>query len=100
MSTLETAITFSLILILLTIMITGPEAIALDSFDCAKAGGDELFYMEKDEEIFKKNPVNGNDCYDVSPEKLCTFLTGVSDNFRLIYGTVHNFPGEASDEEE
>ena len=100
MSTLETAITFSLILILLTFMITGPEAVALDSFDCAKAGGNELFFMERDEEILKKNLVDGTDCYDASPEKLCTFLTGVSDNFRLVYGTVYSFSGEAPDEEE
>ena len=50
MSTLESAICISLILVLLTFMITGPECIALDSFECAKDGGNELFYMEQDRE--------------------------------------------------
>ena len=76
MSSLESAICFSLILVLLAFMITGPEAIALDSFQCAKDGGNELFYMERDRD---------------------------SDNFRLIYGSVFDLSNtsagkEASDE--
>ena len=101
MSTLESAICISLILVLLTFMITGPEAIALDSFECAKNGGNELFYMEQDREVLYKNSVSGAVCYDTSPEKLCTYLTGISDNFRLIYGSVFGLSQvekEASDE--
>ena len=45
MLTLEAALTFSLILVMLAFMITGPESIALDSFQCAKDGGNELFFM-------------------------------------------------------
>ena len=74
MSSLESAICFSLILVLLAFMITGPEAIALDSFQCAKDGGNELFYMERDRDVLSRNSVRGVDCYDSSPEKLCTFL--------------------------
>ena len=55
MSTLESAIVFSLILVMLSFMIAGPEAIILDSFDCAKDGGNELFYMEQDKEVMEKN---------------------------------------------
>ena len=62
MSTLEAAITFSLILIVLSFMITGPEAIALDSYESAKAGGNELFYMEQDREVLYKNTVDGALC--------------------------------------
>ena len=103
MSSLESAICFSLILVLLAFMITGPEAIALDSFQCAKDGGNELFYMERDRDVLSRNSVRGVDCYDSSPEKLCTFLTGISDNFRLIYGSVFDLSNtsagtEASDE--
>ena len=94
MSTLESAIAFSLIIILLCFMITGPETIALDSFDMAKDGGIELFYMESDREVAYKNQVHGVTCYDTSPEKLCTFLTGISDNFRLIYGSVFELAEE------
>ena len=87
MSTIESAVAFSLILILLAFMITGPEAIALDSFEQAKAGGNELFYMERDKDLLSRNYVDGTVCYDTSPEKFCTYLTGISDNFRLIYGS-------------
>ena len=60
--------------------------------------------MEKDRDVLYKNNVRGVDCYDASPEKLCTFLTGISDNFRLFYGTTFDLanakPGkEAPDEE-
>lgn len=99
MSTLEAALTFSLILIVLAFMITGPEAIALDSFECAKAGGNELFYMERDREIAYKNTVKDAVCYDTSPERFCTFLSGMSDNFRLIYGSVIDLAKEEADGE-
>ena len=99
MSTLETAISFSLILLLLTFLITGPEAIALDSFECAKDGGNELFYMEQDREVMYGNTVHGVTCYDTSAERLCTFLTGISDNFRLIYGSVFDLSKGAENEE-
>ena len=99
MSTLESAIVISLILAMLTFMITGPESVALDSFDLAKDGGNELFFMNQDEEIAGQNYVGGTYCYDTSPERLCTFLSGVSDNFRLVYGSVYVLSGEASNEE-
>ena len=94
MSTLETAIVFSLILIMLTFMITGPEAIALDSFECARDGGNELFFLERDREVAERNYVGGVVCYDASPERLCTYLTGISDNFRLLYGAVFDLSQE------
>ncbi len=100
MSTLETAICFTLILVLLTFMITGPEAIALDSFECAKDGGNELFYMEQDKNVMYRNIVHGANCYDTSPERLCTYLTGISENFRLIYGSVLDLSKEAGNEED
>ena len=99
MSTIESAIAFSLVLIMLAFMITAPEALALDSFERAKDGGNELFFMERDEDIADKVIVGGVDCYDTSPEKLCTYLSGISDNFRLIYGSVYELSQEATDEE-
>ena len=100
MSTLETAISFSLILLLLTFLITGPEAIALDSFECAKDGGNELFYMEQDRAVMYRNTVGGSVCYDTSAEKLCTYLTGLSDNFRLVYGSVFDLSKEAQNDKD
>ena len=100
MSTLETAICFSLILVLLTFLITGPEAIALDSFECAKDGGNELYFMEQDKTVMHSNTVHGVCCYDTSAEKLCTYLTGISDNFRLIYGSVYELSKEEGNEED
>lgn len=100
MSTLETAISFSLILLLLTFLITGPEAIALDSFGCAKDGGNELFYMEQDRAVMYRNTVGGSVCYDTSAEKLCTYLTGISDSFRLVYGSVFDLSKEAQNDKD
>ena len=99
MSTLEAAITFSLILVMLAFMVTGPEAIALDSFECAKDGGNELFFMESDKDVADKVIVGGVSCYDTSPEKLCTYLTGISDNFRLVYGAFYELSQEGTNEE-
>ena len=99
MSTLESAIVFTLILMMLSFMIAGPEAIILDSYDCAKDGGNELFYMEQDKEVLEKKYVHGVVCYDTSPEKMCTYLTGLSDNFRIIYGAFSDLAKEGADEE-
>lgn len=98
MSTLEAAIAFSLILVMLTFMVTAPERVALDSFKCAKAGGNELYYMESDRDVMDKYSVGGVYGYDTSPEKLCTYLSGVSDNFRLIYGAVFELGQEENNE--
>ena len=99
MSTLESAVAFSLILILLAFMITGPEAVALESYGQAKAGGNELFFMEMDKDLACRNYVDGSVCYDTSPERLCTFLTGISDNFRIVYGAIYDLSQEESNEE-
>lgn len=99
MSTLESAISFSLILVMLAFLITFPEAVALESFSKAKEGGRELYYMERDKEIAYKNPIGDVVCYDTAPEKLCTYLSGISDNFRIIYGSVFELSKETAHEE-
>ena len=99
MSTLESVITMTLILFMLAFLITGPEAVAMDSFDCARHVGIELFDMEKDRAILYSNDVAGATCYDTSPERFNTFLSGLSDNFRLIYGSLYDLAKEAADEE-
>lgn len=100
MSTLESAIAFSLIILLLVFMITGPESLALESFNRAKDGGTELYYMERDDEVMDKHYVHAVTCYDTSPERFCTFLTGLSDNFKLIYGSMYDLTKEAAEDED
>ncbi|MBR6986870.1 MAG: hypothetical protein IKH82_02225 [Clostridiales bacterium] len=100
MSTLESAIAFSLIILLLVFMITGPESLALESFECTKDGGNELYYMERNDEVISKHFVHDVTCYDTSPERFCTFLTGLSDNFKLIYGSMYDLTKEATDDED
>ena len=100
MSTLESALAFSLIIIVLVFMITAPESIALESFDRAKDGGNELYFMERDQEVMSKHYVHSVACYDTSPERFCTFLTGLSDNFRLLYGSMYDLTKEAAEDED
>ena len=52
---------------------------------------------EQDRELIYKNTVKGAVCYDTSPEKFCTYLSGISDNFRLIYGSVFGLSQEAKE---
>ena len=50
--------------------------------------------MERDREVAERNYIGGVVCYDASPERLCTYLTGISDNFRLLYGAVFDLSQE------
>lgn len=100
MSTLESALAFSLIIIVLVFILTAPESVAMDSFDLAKDGGTELFYMEKNSEVMDKHYVSGVACYDTSPERFCTFLTGLSDNYKLIYGSMYDLTQEATEDDD
>jgi hypothetical protein len=86
MSTLETAIVFSIILTLLTFFVTAPESTAIEAFNDCKYGFEECEFQNKDSKLLSEKKIGFAVSYDASPEKLCTYLTGLSDNFRLIYG--------------
>ena len=86
MSTLESAIVFTLILSLLTFMVTAPESIAIEAFDDCKYGFEECTFQNSDKKLLNDKKIGNVVSYDASPERLCTYLTGLSDNFRLVYG--------------
>lgn len=86
MSTLESAVVFSLILTLLTFMVTAPESTAIGAFDDCRYGFEECGFQNRDGKLLNEKKIGNTVSYDASPERLCTYLTGLSDNFRLVYG--------------
>ncbi|MBO6192943.1 MAG: hypothetical protein J6O00_02050 [Clostridiales bacterium] len=82
MSTLETSIVFTFVLLVLSGLIVVPAIL------CADTAADSRYITD---EVL-------NDYEDlISPERLNTFFTGLSENYRIIYGSLS---GEAADEEE
>ena len=79
MSTLETAIVFTIVLTLITFFVTAPESTAMEAFN-------ESSFQNRDKTLLTERKIGSAISYDASPERLCTYLTGLSDNFRLIYG--------------
>lgn len=86
MSTLETAIVFTIVLTLLTFMVTAPESTAIAAIEDCRYGFEEISFQNKDKKLLNEKKIGSAISYDASPERLCTYLTGLSDNFRLIYG--------------
>lgn len=81
MSTLESAICFTLVLFVLCLLIVMPMQICIDTLDCTNTAIEDV--------------LDDNDGF-ISSERLNTFLVGISDNYRIIYDTVI---GEVVDEE-
>ena len=82
MSSLETAIVFSVVLTVLSGMVILPASLCADTVSDAREAIADI--LEEDSDI-------------ISPERLNTFFTGISENYRIIYGAL---AGEVSDEEE
>ena len=82
MSTLETAIVFSTVMLVLCGFIVLPADLCADTINDASRAIEDVVNVDRD---------------TLSQEKINTFLTGISENYRIIYGTIL---GEASDEEE
>ena len=99
MSTLETAIVFTIVLTLLTFFVTAPESTAAEAFYDCKYGFEESDFQNKDKKLINEKKIGSAVSYDVSPERLCTYLTGLSDNFRLIYGKAASLASEVSSDE-
>ena len=87
-SSVETAIVFTAVMLIITFLITGSQEVAVDSFQKAKGGVKEIVYMVNDEDIHSVEKIGGVSAVNTSPEKLCTLLSGVSDNYRIIYDAV------------
>lgn len=81
MSTLETTIVISVVMLVLSALIILPAQL------CAEALTDA---QDAIEEVLSEDDL-------ISPERLNTFFTGISENYRIIYGSI---VGEVSDEEE
>ena len=81
MSTLETTIIISAVMLVLSALIILPAQL------CAEALTDA---QEAIEDVLSEDDL-------ISPERLNTFFTGISENYRIIYGSI---VGEVSDEEE
>ncbi len=88
MSTLEAAISVSVILIFLTFLVTGPESLALDALDEAVDGVHETRYFLDEDGLMDSRVIDGTHVYNTSPEKLNTYLAGISDTYRMLYGMV------------
>ena len=82
MSSLETAIVFSAVLIVLSGLIVLPADLCARTLSDAMAAIEDVY--ERDSDV-------------ISPERLNTFFTGISENYRIIYGSILE---EVSDEEE
>jgi len=93
-STLETAIIFTLCFVLLIFLIVSPISICADSVDMANDGNRELKYHLADEEIIASRRIGGVSNQSTSPERLNTFLAGVSENYRMIYGSLTEVANE------
>lgn len=101
MSTLETAVVFTIILTMLTFFVTAPEKTAMEALSDCRMGFEESSFQNKDKKLYSEKKIGSAVSYDTSPEKLCTYLTGLSDNFRLIYGKAASLAsGVDSNEEE
>jgi hypothetical protein len=81
MSTLETTIVISAVMLVLSALIILPAQL------CAEALTD---VQDAIEDVLSEDDL-------ISPERLNTFFTGISENYRIIYGSI---VGEVSDEEE
>ena len=81
MSTLETTIVISAVMLVLSALIILPAQL------CAEALTDA---QDAIEDVLSEDDL-------ISPERLNTFFTGISENYRIIYGSI---VGEVSNEEE
>ena len=81
MSTLETTIVISAVMLVLSALIILPAQL------CAEALTDA---QDAIEDVLSEDDL-------ISPERLNTFFTGISENYRIIYGSIVE---EVSDEEE
>lgn len=84
-STLENAIVMSIVLTVLVILVTGPEDISLRTLDDCRYGMEEIEFMTGDSDVIRNKSIHKVQVTDTSPERMCTFLQGLSDNYRLIY---------------
>lgn len=87
-STLETAIVFTVVFMVIILMIVLPMNLCADSVNIANSANEEISFHLQNGDITEGRTINGIECHSTTPEELCTFLTGISENYRIIYGTI------------
>lgn len=87
-SSIEYSVVFTLILFIIAFLITGSQEVTVDSFRKTGTGMREIDYMSEGDGIFASKDIGGVDSVNSSPEDLCTLLSGISDNYRIIYDSV------------
>ena len=97
-STFETSIVFSLAIIILSLLITGPEDMCINALDDCRSGFSEINIFVEDERLLSEENVGGVSVTGCSPERFCTYASGLSDCYRLIYGSVYDIFGGEEDE--
>ena len=100
-SSIESAVVFTIVLLLLTYLITEPLAIVAECSNSEKMFMDNLEEHLDNSAIYKET--DGG--ISTSPEKLCTALSGLSDSYQIIYSGVVDYlsaaeEGDDVDEEE
>ena len=97
-STLETSIVFTVVILLISFLIMGPADLSLESLDDCRDGMDEIRFETEDSSIASFTTVGGVKISDCSPERFCTYITGFSDCYRIIYHTVADLAGGDEDD--
>ena len=82
MSTLESSIAISVVMLVLSALIIMPARLCAETLTDANDAIEDV--LEEDDSV-------------LSAERLNTFLTGLSENYRIIYGSIVE---EVADEEE
>ena len=97
-STLETSIAFSLVIIILSLLITWLEDICIGALNDCRSGFGEIDLFVEDERLVEDEDIEGVTVTGCSPERFCTYASGLSDCYRLIYGTFYDAFGGDDDE--
>ena len=82
-SSIEAAICFSLILLLLTVFIVYPNKLRSECVLQAGTAVKEIEFRKKSEKVIDIRNIGGVDTVDTSPEQLNTMLNGIIDSSRI-----------------
>lgn len=86
-SSVESALVFSTVLLIITFLITEPLNIVADSLESEEFIYDRIELHTENNVIYEEN----SGLINSAPENLCTVLTGISDSYRLIYDGIVNY---------
>lgn len=87
-ASIENAIVMSAVILIISALIVLPFQMCSDTYSGFCRISEEISYHGEDDEIVSSRNVGAYSSCDVSPERLCTFLTGLSENYRIIYDTI------------